>query len=326
VTPIRQRRIAFAGFGRQAREYLLPAVRQRHGGKVYAFTRHAIAPEVGLAFDVDSVTSLSDLVACQTTHLFIVASRTANRLLLREAIERGVPNIFVEKPPTDTLSELVSLNSLAAARGVQVTVGMNFRHAPLLADAIGWVDAHGGLVDTIVEFSTSPIETLPGEYGVRAAVLEFGLHAVDLFFRLTGAAALEGVSVRSVGDGWRVGAHALNGRASGTLRIATHGSHFHTRVGLIAGDGTVLELDDFGAAKVFGPEVAGAAAGFPSAKGALSLHYPPRRSDLAKNGYSSLVSRFLDGAVDAGDSLGSLEESYRFVDYLAGLDPMPFSR
>ena len=114
--------------------------------------------------------------------IFISASPNSHYELIKKALENN-KNVFVEKPPCQTLEELRHLISIQQKTGNNVQVGLQKRYAPsiaLLKKKINNIDHY--------TFSYTT-----GAYPEGNAIIELFIHPIDLVVYLFGEAEIKSI-------------------------------------------------------------------------------------------------------------------------------------
>ncbi len=184
-------RIGIAGCGRIAERGYIPAALAAEGVTMVGFAdpdagRRRECAELWRRASNSEATafaSTSELLAAEPIDLLVVAAPTAHHLpLAEEAAAAGVPSL-VEKPPTADLAEARQLTELDP----QPFVAFNrrFLQGPELRDSIpaqGWLE-----LDLELRFRRS---AWGAHEANDEALLDAGLHFVDLACHLSGAAPI----------------------------------------------------------------------------------------------------------------------------------------
>jgi predicted dehydrogenase len=131
-------KIAIVGVGKIVRDQHAPALADSP-----AFELAATASPHSTLDGVDNYTSLDDLLASRAD---IEAVAVCTPPQVRHAIARTAllagKHVLLEKPPGATVSEVESLRDLATSQGVSLYATWHSRHAPAVAAAKAWVEAH----------------------------------------------------------------------------------------------------------------------------------------------------------------------------------------
>jgi D-galactose 1-dehydrogenase len=131
-------KIAIVGVGKIVRDEHVPALAANP-----AFELAATASPRSTLEGVDNYTSLDDLLAARPD-IDAVAVCTPPQVrhgIARTALLAG-KHVLLEKPPGATVSEVENLRDLAVDKGVSLYATWHSRHAPAVAQAKDWVEAH----------------------------------------------------------------------------------------------------------------------------------------------------------------------------------------
>ena len=184
-------RLGIAGCGRIAERGYIPAALAAEGIAIAGFAdpdagrrRECAALWArGSGEEAPAFASLTELLAAEPIDLLVVAAPAAHHLALaEEAADAGVRSL-VEKPPAPDLAEAQRL----AALGPQPFLAFNrrFLQGPELLDAIpaeGWLE-----LELDLRFQR---EAWGAHQADDEALLDAGLHLVDLACHLSGAAPI----------------------------------------------------------------------------------------------------------------------------------------
>jgi len=131
-------RIAIVGVGKIVRDQHVPALTANP-----AFELAATASPHSTLDGVDNYTSLDDLLAARPAieAVAVCTPPQVRHAIARKALLAG-KHVLLEKPPGATVSEVESLRDLAEAQGLRLYATWHSRHAPAVADAKAWVEAH----------------------------------------------------------------------------------------------------------------------------------------------------------------------------------------
>jgi phthalate 4,5-cis-dihydrodiol dehydrogenase len=260
--------IGIVGAGEQATTHLIPALLQIPHVELGAIADvdERRAAEVAMRFGIprwfgDAPCLLDGM---KVDAVVAACPPQAHEQIISCAIERRVP-VFVEKPPTVTTSALCELAARAAASGVLVGVGMNFRHAgpyrrvkEVLADP----DAGVVVLASVRHVASKPRRPLWGLSLLRSVLLAQAIHPVDLLLDLCGAVTDVRVLRRLEPQDVLVGAQlAFREGAHGGLVCGTHAPRFDTRIELITDAGVMIGLSGLAELTIAGLPAAKAAGG-----------------------------------------------------------------
>jgi D-galactose 1-dehydrogenase len=131
-------KIAIVGVGKIVRDQHVPALADNP-----AFELAATASPHSTLDGVDNYTSLDDLLAARpdVEAVAVCTPPQVRHAIARTALVAG-KHVLLEKPPGATVSEVASLRDLADAEGLCLFTTWHSRHAPAVAQARAWVEAH----------------------------------------------------------------------------------------------------------------------------------------------------------------------------------------
>lgn len=256
--------------------------------------------------------------------VFIAAAPSAHAALAARAVEAG-KDVFVEKPPCQTLDELEHLASLEAQHGAHVVVGLQRRYAPAFRDlrrrlkeAVSYVLRYGvGAYpegDAVKELFIHPLDAVTYLFGPARSVAG---HCIGQGRAETFTLALEheggtaGVLELSTAHAWNASVDTLDVNTSGARYTLENVTRLVRTRYLPSVAGVPLE-------KVWrrGPShhvLYGAPEPAPTA----------RNNPLATHGYAYAVQAFLDGAEGKSHTSQSrftdLAPTYRLLKRVAEL-------
>jgi len=130
--------VAIVGVGKIVRDQHVPALAANP-----AFELAATASPHSSLEGVDNYTSLDDLLAARldVEAVAICTPPQVRHAFARTALLAG-KHVLLEKPPGATVSEVESLQALAESHALSLYATWHSRHAPAVADAKAWVEAH----------------------------------------------------------------------------------------------------------------------------------------------------------------------------------------
>jgi D-galactose 1-dehydrogenase len=131
-------KVAMVGVGKIVRDQHVPALADNP-----AFELAATASPRSTLEGVETYTSLEDLLAARpdVEAVAVCTPPQVRHAIARTALLAG-KHVLLEKPPGATVSEVEALRDMADSRGLTLFATWHSRHAPAVADAKAWVEAH----------------------------------------------------------------------------------------------------------------------------------------------------------------------------------------
>jgi D-galactose 1-dehydrogenase len=131
-------KIAIVGVGKIVRDEHVPALADNP-----AFELAAVASPHSKLDGVDNYTSLDDLLMARpdVEAVAVCTPPQVRHAIARKALLAG-KHVLLEKPPGATVGEVETLRDLANSQGVCLYATWHSRHAPAVAQANAWVEAH----------------------------------------------------------------------------------------------------------------------------------------------------------------------------------------
>lgn len=303
------------------REYLFPVIVKRPDVTIVAGGR-ANGKSGREQFGPFSVPIIPDLLErLEELEIdYIVAATNANNheQILSQCIGSGI-NCFVEKPPAPSSDGVLRLcNQLKASPSV-IAVGMNFRYASPVWKIIDVANEMIGENDRLVKiaFRADVRQRLQSEtYGqhLRAFLLEFGIHPIDLAINVFagGAAKISSMRASVSGDFISLELEPVSRGPLIYLELQNAPGGFHNTIEISSSNGSAVILTNLSRISVCDPRQILFPDKIFGGNAAHSYEWPMRRCSLARNGYAGCLDAFFDASGYA--TLDSMTAVYNVVD------------
>jgi D-galactose 1-dehydrogenase len=176
--------IGIVGFGKIAREQHVPALRAHPDFRLLAITSREPVLEEGIR----SFTRLDDMMrGVPELHAVAFCMPAQGRYeLVAQALDHGL-HVLLEKPPGATVSEVITLRTLAARKGVSIFTSWHSRHGAAVDAARDWL-ANRSLQRAHIEWKEDVRKWHPGQEWIWQAgglgVFDPGINALSLVTHL----------------------------------------------------------------------------------------------------------------------------------------------
>jgi virulence factor len=294
----RQMRVAIIGCGYIAQKAYLPLLSQWPSIEIawlFSRTEQRLSDIAGRWPRLPKTTQLAPLEKEEIDAAFVLTPAASHFDICHNLIAKGI-HVFVEKPPTISSKETLSLFEFAVEKGVVLMVGFNRRFAPLVRQA-----------KTILEDKKINLclveKHRPHKQNrnLQEAYLEDLIHQVDLL-RFFGGEAVGLKTERELVDGCLLSAISMVGYQKGGFGLVAasrEAGRWSERVSIF-GDGISVEIQMFremrviddGMETVFGGDRPG-----------------NWLSHLEERGFTGEISHFLDCIESSAQPLSGAEDA-----------------
>lgn len=301
-------KIGMIGYGRHARQTLLPAATIHNNAQVVAIydplnTTNPLPPQVN-SFS----SSISEVVnAADTSAIIVAATPQVNLEVIKMCHMRQLP-IFVEKPLCASASALSEIRKMLN-EGLLLAVGHNFSYAPAFQAAKAWLtssDDPSSILSASLEYVSSKPSGDRWNLGdpTRAMLLTSATHVFDLILMLAGDVRVKYASKAAHDRFLTVSllVESLSG-ALFSVTLSNAAPHFSFRLSVLSSDGTRIEVPDTRSCQMEQPGS--------SRRHLQSWTASTLESSLHLSGYAREMESFLSSLEDSSARNQVLEHTMR---------------
>lgn len=315
-------KIAFIGFGAQARENLIPACSTLFGVEIAAIcdSDPAKCLEAAALFNFDTSRIFNDhcemMDRCKPDAVVVACYPTEHFRITCDAIARGIP-VFVEKPVASSSEQVIHLAELAARKGVITGTGMNFRFAEVTG-RIKQIAGDNIQMISLRQMANKPVGTLWDYDSVLRSFLHAQtIHGLDLLIHLSGP--VKRLSVANNSHGEKIMFSVLmefTSGAHGTLITSNMSPHFTFDLDVLAQD--KLHIKSSGLNTISVAEVDKTYIQGENKRWCDIWAASPLSSGYSRAGYTGelldFISAIQQGNKDSQTAISTLIETYRCMD------------
>jgi predicted dehydrogenase/threonine dehydrogenase-like Zn-dependent dehydrogenase len=182
--------VGVIGSGSFAQRVLIPGLKAAGFKLVSVASRNGLSAQgAAESFGFARAATPDDVIADPGVGLVAIATRHDSHAELATAALRAGKNVFVEKPPCMSHSELVELEETARSTGRLLAVGFNRRHAPLATELRDHVAGRGAPIEILYRINA---RSLPPDHWLKdpmmggGYLIGEGCHFIDFVCWLVG--------------------------------------------------------------------------------------------------------------------------------------------